>query len=325
MPSEPRAIPDLDATDRRLVQLLKENGRATYTALAPEVGLSQAAARARVQRLLEERTIDINGRIDPAALGIGVFALALVQVRGPIDEAAKRAFAASEAVFVAQTTGRCDLLAELRCRDHVHLVRVLDQIRSVDIVAGVEAVVFLNYVKQDWSGSGNRSGEHPPLVGHSSRRSDGGDAATPADLDTTDMELLRALMTDGRATYAELSDVVGLSQAAVRERVLRLLDTVLTIQAAPGPGVSDGLHWSALLITTDGASDKVAEALAQEPEIPLVAAVSGPFSLVSECWGEDPGHLSDVLDRVRSTPGISSLETVRYLRILKQDFGGGVL
>lgn len=325
MPSRP-PTQQLDEIDTKLVRLLKENGRATYAALAPEVGLSQAAVRARVQGLLDNRVIDINGRVDPSILGIGVFALAFVRARGPIEDAAARVGKPAEAVFVTQTTGRCDLLVELRCHDHQHLFRVLDQIRCIPVVDAIESVVFLHYFKQDWSATGAPSGDHPPLVG----QSNGGGMLTRREsetvvLDDTDLDLLRALMADGRATYAELSLTVGRSQAAVRERVLRLLNTVLTIQAAPGPTTNDGLQWCALLVSTNEEANKVAGALGQVPEIPLVASTTGPFDIVCEVWASDGDHLVEVLDRARSTPGVKSVEVVRYLRTLKQDFGGGVL
>jgi DNA-binding Lrp family transcriptional regulator len=319
-------FPQLDQIDARLVQLLRENGRASYAALAPEVGLSQAAVRSRVQRILDERVIDINGRVDPSVLGIGVFALALVKVRGPIEAAAKRVGEPREAVFITQTTGRCDLLIELRCHDHQHLFRVLDQIRSVDVVDHLESVVFLHYFKQDWSETGAVTAGHPPKVGQATggwQRSEDGDEAPI--LDDTDLELLRALLADGRATYAELSQIVGLSQAAVRDRVIRLLDTVLTIQASPGPGTIDGLEWAALLVSTEAESEKVANAIVQVPELPLVASTTGQFDIVCELWANDADHMIDILDRIRSTDGIQSVEAVRYLRTLKQDFGGGVL
>lgn len=319
-------FPQLDEIDARLVQLLREDGRASYAALAPEVGLSQAAVRSRVQRILDDRIIDVNGRVDPSVLGIGVFALAMVKVRGPIEEAATRVGEPREAVFITQTTGRCDLLIELRCHDHQHLFRVLDQIRSVDVVDHLDSVVFLHYFKQDWSETGAVTAGHPSKVGRSTGgwRRDEDDGVKPA-LDDTDLELLRALLADGRATYAELSHIIGLSQAAVRDRVIRLLDTVLTIQANPGPGTIDGLQWAALLVATEAESEKVAKAIVQIPEIPLVASTTGRFDIVCELWAGDADHMIDILDRVRSTSGIQSVEVVRYLRTLKQDFGGGVL
>jgi len=313
----------LDDVDRTLVRLLRLNGRASYAALAPEVDLSQAAVRARVQRLLDERVVDINGRVDPSVLDIGVFSLAFVKVRGSVEEAANRATAAPEAVFATSTTGRSDLLIELRCRDHQHLFRVLDQIRSVDVVDSLESVVFLQYFKQDWTEAGSDSLHQPPQVGQSSGVSGGQDLDVEA-LDEIDFKLLRSLMADGRRTYAELSSDAGLSQAAVRERVIRLLDGAISIQASPGPGMTDGLAWTALLVSTEGESEKVAAALSAIPQMSLVASTSGRFDLACEVWANDATHLMEVLDEARSISGIRSVEAVRYLRTLKQDFSGGL-
>jgi len=319
----PSSFEQLDTIDQELVRLLRQDGRASYAALAPEVGLSQAAVRARVNRLLDERVVDINGRVDPSVLGVGVFSLAFLKVKGRVEDAADLATTTPEAVFSASTTGRSDLIVELRCRDHQQLFRTLETMRSVDVVDRVESVVFLQYFKQDWSEAGN-AGAHPPQVGQSS-----GNAPTSSDfdvgsLDDVDFRILRALMADGRRTYAELSAEVGLSRAAARERVLRLLDDVVSIQAAPGPGMTDGLVWTALLVSTSGEAERVAKVLVSLPELALVASTTGSFDLVCEMWANDPNHLMAVLDDVRSVEGIRSVEAVRYLRTLKQDFSGGI-
>ena len=124
-------LPEVDDVDRALIAGLVEDGRATYAALAPGVGLSQAAVRTRVQRLLSEQVITVTGRVDPASLGLGVFAFAFLEVGGQVDKVAAAVADIDPAVFVVVTAGRFDLMVEFRCVDDDRLLDALDRLREI--------------------------------------------------------------------------------------------------------------------------------------------------------------------------------------------------
>jgi len=304
----------LDEVDRALIAALIADGRATYAALAPIVGLSQAAVRARVQRLLDERIITVTGRVDPAALGLGIFGFAFIEAGGEVDKLAARVGELDEVVFVTIGLGRFELLAELRCSDSERLLDVLDEIRVLDGVRRLQTVTVLHYEKQDWTSVGDRAaGPTPaPTVGKG------------LELDDIDRQLLRVLMADGRATYAALAPVVGLSQAAVRDRVLDLLDSnVITIAAHPVPEAMGIGGFAGLAIKASGPVGPVVSALVKRPEATLVARTLGRFDVVSEVWFDDNDHLADMLESLRAVPGVGSIDTLPYVRITKEEFGSG--
>ena len=120
---------ELDDVDRALIRELIRDGRATYAALAPTVGLSQAAVRTRVQRLLDDDVITITGRVDPASFGLGVFAFAFLEVSKEVDKVAALVGEVDEAVFIVAGAGRFDVLVELRCASNDALLGALDRIR----------------------------------------------------------------------------------------------------------------------------------------------------------------------------------------------------
>jgi len=235
---------ELDEIDRSLIRELTLDGRATYATLAPIVGLSQAAVRTRVQRLLDEQIITITGRVDPSSFGLGVFAFAFVEVSREIDKVAALVGEVDEAVFVVAGAGRFDLLVELRCSDNEALLRSLDRIRVLEGVRALSSVTVLHYEKQDWTGVGNREAVHSPKPV----------AALGHEFDDIDRELLRGLMADGRATYSALAPSVGLSQAAVRDRAIELLDAgIITIQAHPVPEAMGIGGFAGLAVNAAGA------------------------------------------------------------------------
>ncbi len=305
----------LDATDRALIRELTHDGRATFAKLAPLVGLSQAAVRTRVQHLLDERLVVVTGRVDPATLGLGVFAFGFLEVAIEVDKVAARVAEIDAVVFVAVGAGRFDLLVEIRCGDHDRLLEVLDRLRVTDGVRRVQSASVLHYVKQDWTGVGDR--EAAPRARAPVR--------APVELDDIDRQLLRHLIADGRATYAALAPTVGLSQAAVRDRVIDLIESrVIAIEAHPVPEAMGIDGFAGLAIKTAGPVGPVADALREMAETTLVAKTLGRFDLTAEVWFDDYDHLAEVLDQLRALPQVGSVDTVPYLRITKEQFGPGL-
>ena len=305
--------PPLDDIDRALIGALIIDGRATYAALAPTVGLSQATVRTRVQRLLEAHIVSVTGRVDPTSFGLGVFAFAFLEVTGELDKAAARIGEIDEAVFVVLGAGRFDLLVEFRCRDADHLLEALDRVRVLDSVRRVQTATVLHYDKQDWSSVGNRAAKPAAR-----------DAVVPRILDEIDRQLVGELLADGRASYAFLAEQVGLSQAAARDRVLDLLDSnIVTIQAQPSAEAMEIGGFAGLAIKVNGPVGLTADALVNLPEATLVARTLGRFDITAEIWFEGPDHLAELLDHLRALPGIGTIDTLPYLRVAKEDFGCG--
>lgn len=304
----------LDDVDRALIGELIADGRATYAKLAPIVGLSQAAVRTRVQRLLDERLVVVTGRVDPATFGLGVFAFAFLEIDGEVEKVAARIAEIDEAVFLAVGAGRFDLLLELRCPHSDGLLEALDRVRVVGGVRRVQSATVIHYEKQDWTGIGSRDASAPAPA----------PVRSAADIDDIDRRLLHELIADGRATYAALAPVVGLSQAAVRDRVIDLIDSnVIAIEAHPVAEAMGIGGFAGLAVRVSGSARVVADTLASCVESTLVARTLGLFDVTAEVWFDDNDHLAELLDRLRALPDVGVVETVPYLRIVKEQFGSG--
>lgn len=306
---------ELDDIDRQLIAGLIRDGRATYAKLAPEVGLSQAAVRTRVQRLLDEQVITITGRVDPTTFGLGVFAFVFLEVSKETDKIARLVSEIDEAVFVVVGAGRFDVLVELRCSTNDNLLQALDRIRVLEGVRRVQSVTVLHYEKQDWTGIGN----------HESTQSVRREVSLAHEFDDIDRKLLRGLMADGRATYSALAPLVGLSQAAVRDRVIDLLDSgIITIQAHPVAEAMGIGGFAGLAVKAAGPVAPLAEALSTLPETTLVVRTLGRFDLMAEVWFDDHDHLAQLLDGLRGLPGMGSIDTLPYLWIALEQFDSGL-
>jgi Lrp/AsnC family transcriptional regulator for asnA, asnC and gidA len=140
----------LDAIDRALIGLLQEDGRLPYSRLAPEVGLSEAATRQRVQRLIDSGVIQVVAVADPLRTSSPARIVAMVGVRvdGDVRTVAEALAELPEAIYVVATTGPYDVLVELVCDDHHHLAAVLhDRVRTTPGVRGTESWLELGVFK----------------------------------------------------------------------------------------------------------------------------------------------------------------------------------
>jgi Lrp/AsnC family transcriptional regulator for asnA, asnC and gidA len=151
----------------------------------------------------------------------------------------------------------------------------------------------------------------------------GGPASTMT-LDEISKRIIEQLQADGRQSYAAIGKAVGLSEAAVRQRVQRLHETgVMQIVAVTDP-LRLGFRRQAMIgIRCDGDLQKVADDLAAMEEIDYVVLTAGSFDLLLEVVCEDDDHLLEILGRVRGVPSVTSTETFVYLKLRKQTYTWG--
>ena len=141
----------LDATAKRIIELLQEDGRISYAAIAKAVGLSEAAARARVQKLLDSEVMQVVAVTDPTQVGFTRQAMIGVRTEGDPMKVGDRLAEVREVDYVVTTAGSFDLLVEVVCEDDPHLLDVIRQIRELEGVVSSETFVYLKLNKQHYN------------------------------------------------------------------------------------------------------------------------------------------------------------------------------
>ena len=152
-----------------------------------------------------------------------------------------------------------------------------------------------------------------------------GERAKPV-LDDVSKAIIEQLQQEGRRSYAAIGKVVGLSEAAVRQRVQRLVDNgVMQVVAVTDP-LELGFSRQAMIgVRATGDLDPVAEALAAMEEVDYVVVVAGSFDLLVEVVAESDEHLLSIVSkRIRAIPQVLSTETFVYLKLRKQTYSWGV-
>ena len=146
-----------------------------------------------------------------------------------------------------------------------------------------------------------------------------------AALDDVDRAIITQLQVDGRLPYSKLGPLVGLSEAAVRQRVQRLTERgLMQVVAVTDPLVLRDSTMALVGLRVQGDSREVAEQLSALPESIYVVAVAGTFDIIVELVCDSREELLAVLnDKIRAIPGVTATESFMYLSLFKHSFAYG--
>ncbi len=143
--------------------------------------------------------------------------------------------------------------------------------------------------------------------------------------DDTSKAIIAQLQEDGRRPYAAIGAAVGLSEAAVRQRVQKLLDGgVMQIVAVTDPMQIGFARQAMIGLSTSGDIESIATEVEKFPEVDYVVVTAGSFDLLVEVVVENDEHLLELINtRIRSVPGVLRTETFLYLKLVKQTYNWG--
>ena len=142
----------LDDISKAIIEQLQQDGRRSYAAIGKVVGLSEAAVRQRVQRLVDAGVMQIVAVTDPMELGFAREAMVGVRVAGPVVPVADKLAELDEVTYLVVTAGKFDILAEVVAASDEELLDIVSgKIRGVDGVQSTETFMYLGLRKQTYS------------------------------------------------------------------------------------------------------------------------------------------------------------------------------
>jgi Lrp/AsnC family transcriptional regulator for asnA, asnC and gidA len=150
--AQPRSREKIDETSKAIIEQLQDDGRRSYASIGQAVGLSEAAVRQRVQKLVDSGVMQIVAVTDPMQIGFARQAMIGVSVAGDVETVARQLAAITEVEYIVITAGSMDLLVEVVVEDDEHLLRLVNgQIRSISGVIRTETFLYLKLVKQTYN------------------------------------------------------------------------------------------------------------------------------------------------------------------------------
>jgi len=138
--------------DKRIIEHLQQDGRRAFTQIAGDLGVSEAAVRARTNRLIEKGILQVVGVTDPLKLGFQQWAMIGVKVEAArLIEVAQEIAEFPETDYVVVTAGTYDILVECVAEDNEHLLQFLsERLRKIPGVRDTETFVYLRLMKQSY-------------------------------------------------------------------------------------------------------------------------------------------------------------------------------
>ena len=146
-----------------------------------------------------------------------------------------------------------------------------------------------------------------------------------AQLDDVSKAIIEQLQEDGRRSYAEIGKAVGLSEAAVRQRVQKLTEAgVMQVVAVTDP-MQLGFYRQAMIgLRCSGDTRAIADKLAALEAVDYVVLTAGSFDIMAEVVCESDEDLINLLnEQIRKLEGVVSTETFVYLKLHKQLYNWG--
>ena len=143
----------LDEINKRIIAILQENGRRSYVSIGKMVGLSEAAVRLRVQKMIEDDLVQIVAVTNPMELGFNRQAMIGITANGDIEYIADQLKRIRQIDYIVVTAGRFDILAELVSENDESMLQLVNrQIRSIDGIDRTELFTYMRLVSQryDW-------------------------------------------------------------------------------------------------------------------------------------------------------------------------------
>lgn len=143
----------LDATDRKILEILQANSNITNAQLAKEIGLSPAPTLERVNKLESSGVIrSYHAVIDPASVGLGVSTFVMASLKGHNKDNIEKFISAikriPEIIECHHVTGAGDFILKIVCVDiAAYQQLMLERVSNIDVVDSLQSMVILSTFK----------------------------------------------------------------------------------------------------------------------------------------------------------------------------------
>lgn len=149
-PSGNLTAPDLDETDRQIIEALRKDGRVAFAQIAEQLNVSPGMIRLRYNRLVEEGFLKVVAITNPLRMGFATMAMIGIRVDGSkLLEVAEKISKLDEVIYMIVSSGRFDIFAEVVCRNHEDLLRfITEKLSTIDGVRESESFMHLKIIKE---------------------------------------------------------------------------------------------------------------------------------------------------------------------------------
>ena len=140
----------LDETDNLIIQAMQKDGRVAFAQIAQELNVSPGMIRMRYNRLVELGVLKVVAISNPLLMGYTTMAMIGIRTDGErMLEVAEKVSTFDEVIYLIVVSGRFDIMCEVVCRDHAHLLQFLtEKLYKVEGVRESESFMHLKIQKE---------------------------------------------------------------------------------------------------------------------------------------------------------------------------------
>ena len=315
--------PVLDDLDQGIIKMLSEDASLSNTALAQSLGVTHTTIGTRVRKLAENGVMQVVAETDVIAAGYPLYAGVEIGVRGRSAASVAHALVQiPEAIVVCSILGKRQLLVQLIARDNNHLLQLIEEIHALEGVREVRAVLSLRTLRYSPGAKGAIQGSTARSGDVEMRRRVLQQTALADKVDALDLEIIAFLQDDGRRSLREIARRMKVSEGTIRARVKRLDQAKLLRRVAVVEPLAIGFTAHAFINLTVDAPHLAgaADALAEMPEIGMLAILLGEFDLVAVVSVHDRRELSRLVnEELSEIEGLHVHEVAEVVETFKQD------
>jgi DNA-binding Lrp family transcriptional regulator len=310
----------ISGQDAAIFAELQRDGRTPFTTLATRLEMSEAHVRRRVKSLTDADVFAVTAVADPSVLGLRCMAwVGLVVAPAQVENVAVALVDTAGVDYVVVSSGSFNVMCEVACPDAHDLEPILVRLRSIEGVQRSETFIYLSLLHQQfqWLPSRQRSTPPNPITGVT---------VSAGELEALDIEIVRELERDGRASFRDIARSLDVSERLVSSRFSTLVDdNVLKVIAVGNPlnlGF-DTMAWLGITLHAGADHNATALALAAIRTIDYVVIPSGRYDVMAEIVCRDRSEmLASIIGEIGAISGIAHVETFVYLRLLYRSTAG---
>jgi DNA-binding Lrp family transcriptional regulator len=311
----------VDELDQQLAQCLAADGRASFSAIAEVMGVSDQTVARRYRRLRSARLLRVVGLKWVKSPDAAHWFLRLRCVPGAGEAIATALARRADTAWVQLLSGDTEVLCALREEGTGNGESLLRRLPRSERIVAVTAFSRLHI----FTGGPDAAGFIDALPAERVTPLRFPACTVPPDgpavVTELDSALFAALAVDGRTGYADLAGATGWSESTVRRRVEQLRDAgklyfKLEVDM-PAFGFRNAT-WLWLSVPPAYIAE-TGTALAKFPEVAYATATTGPATLAACAVCRDEESLYEFLTlKIGGLPGIERLETSPVIRSVKQ-------
>lgn len=284
----------------QMIAILRRNGRASYTEIAREIGANREYVASRINPLIEAGKLRIVAGVHPHALGFTVSAHLSIKTTGDTGQVIEALDALEAPALISVVAGAFQIVVELQLKGLTELKRQVSAIRAIPGVLEVYVHLYDRMLNTFFLDAEPRA---------------------LSELDTTDVDIVRKLLHDGRANFADLAQEAGLSVSGCRTRVQRLLESgVIQIGAIKRRcELSNELLFGIGLNASDDC-DEAVQILGAHPGLEFLARTVGRFDLLATLEFTSLHDFNSLIAQLRSLRSIEYCEQWLHVEIVRERY-----